>query len=129
MRAVRSSGQFRYRLDVVRACTVPLAVHETSPFGPVKPKLLDRARDAIRTRHYSRRTEKVYVHWVRRFILFHGKRHPADMGAADVAGVDPKPGAERLALSLPRGACGRAAMDRGHRTCQAASVPTGRPHA
>jgi integrase len=36
-------------------------------------------RDAIRTRHYRRRTEKVYIHWIKRFIFFHGKRHPADM--------------------------------------------------
>jgi site-specific recombinase XerD len=34
--------------------------------------------------HYSRRTEKAYVHWIRRFIFFHGKRHPAEMGAAEV---------------------------------------------
>jgi integron integrase len=49
-----------------------------------KPKLLDRVRQAIRLRHYSRRTEEVYVDWVKRFILFHGKRHPEEMGAAEV---------------------------------------------
>ncbi|MGE3513389.1 MAG: integron integrase [Vicinamibacterales bacterium] len=49
------------------------------------PKLLDCVRDAIRLRHYSRRTEEAYVFWTRRFIVFHGKRHPADMGAADVS--------------------------------------------
>ena len=48
------------------------------------PRLLDRMRDAIRLRHYSRRTEKAYVGWARRFVLFHGKRHPAEMGAAEV---------------------------------------------
>lgn len=48
------------------------------------PKLLDRFRDKIRTRHYSIRTEKSYVDWVRRFILFHGKRHPKDMGAPEI---------------------------------------------
>jgi hypothetical protein len=41
-------------------------------------------REAIRTRHYSRRTEKAYVHWVKRYIFFHGKRHPAEMGAPEV---------------------------------------------
>jgi integron integrase len=41
-------------------------------------------RGAIRLRHYSLRTEDTYVHWVRRFILFHGKRHPESMGAAEV---------------------------------------------
>ncbi|MCC6764916.1 MAG: integron integrase [Deltaproteobacteria bacterium] len=48
-------------------------------------RLLDQVRDAIRTRHYSRRTERAYVGWIRRFILFHGKRHPATMGAAEVS--------------------------------------------
>jgi integron integrase len=41
-------------------------------------------RDAIRLRHYSLRTEDTYVHWIRRFIVFHGKRHPQDMGADEV---------------------------------------------
>jgi hypothetical protein len=48
------------------------------------PRLLDRLRDAIRVRHYSIRTEEAYVHWSRRFILFHNKRHPASMGAVQV---------------------------------------------
>jgi integrase-like protein len=49
-----------------------------------KPKLLDQVRDAIRTRHYSYRTEEAYVGWIRRFILFHNKRHPAEMGKAEI---------------------------------------------
>lgn len=48
------------------------------------PKLLDRVRDKIRLKHYSIRTEQSYVQWVRRFILHHDKRHPAEMGAAEV---------------------------------------------
>jgi site-specific recombinase XerD len=48
------------------------------------PKLLDRVREAIRLRHYSRRTEDAYVLWIRRFIVFHGKRHPRELGEADV---------------------------------------------
>lgn len=48
-------------------------------------RLLDRLRQAIRVRHYSIRTEMAYVDWARRFILFHGKRHPAEMGASEVA--------------------------------------------
>jgi site-specific recombinase XerD len=47
-------------------------------------RLLDQVRMALRTRHYSRKTEKAYVGWVRRFILFHGKRHPREMGAAEI---------------------------------------------
>jgi len=48
------------------------------------PKLLDRVRAAIRARHFSPRTEETYVMWIRRFILFHGKRHPSAMGGAEV---------------------------------------------
>jgi hypothetical protein len=48
------------------------------------PKLLDRVRTAIRTRHYSRRTEEAYVGWIRRFILFHQKRNPSEMGASEI---------------------------------------------
>lgn len=51
---------------------------------PHQPKLLERMRIHLRTRHYSIRTEQAYVDWARRFILFHGKRHPQDMGAAEV---------------------------------------------
>jgi len=46
---------------------------------------LDQVRDAIRFRHYSLRTERTYCHWIRRFILFHGKRHPREMGATHVS--------------------------------------------
>jgi len=49
------------------------------------PKLLDRVRAAVRLRHYSPRTSEAYVFWVRRFVLFHGKRHPSSMGAAEIA--------------------------------------------
>ena len=49
-----------------------------------KPRLLDQVRAAIRTRHYSYRTEEAYVGWIRRFILFHGKRHPGEMGRREV---------------------------------------------
>jgi site-specific recombinase XerD len=49
------------------------------------PKLLDRVRQLIRARHYSRRTEEAYASWIRQFIVFHGKRHPMDMGTAEVA--------------------------------------------
>jgi hypothetical protein len=45
-----------------------------------KPKLLDQVREAIQIRHYSMRTEEAYVGWIKRFILFHGKRHPLEMG-------------------------------------------------
>jgi len=49
-----------------------------------KPRLLDRVRDKIRTKHYSYRTEQQYVGWIRRFIHFHGKRHPAELAATEI---------------------------------------------
>jgi len=48
------------------------------------PRLLEQMRAVIRARHYSLRTEETYLGWVKRFILFHGKRHPRDMGAQEV---------------------------------------------
>lgn len=51
-----------------------------------RPKLMDRVRSAIRLRHYSPRTEKVYAFWIRRFLAFHRMRHPMEMGTPEVAG-------------------------------------------
>jgi integrase len=56
---------------------------QTIPTAP-KPKLLDQVRQAIRTRHYSYMTEKAYVGWIKRFIFFHNKRHPAEMGENEI---------------------------------------------
>lgn len=56
----------------------------TPTSAAAKPKLLDQVRDAIRVRHYSPRTEHAYAHWIKRFILFHKKRHPAEMGVEEV---------------------------------------------
>jgi integron integrase len=56
-----------------------LALPAASP-----PRLLDQVREVIRIRHYSVRTEKAYVSWIRRFILFHNKRHPREMAGAEV---------------------------------------------
>lgn len=47
-------------------------------------KLLDQVREQLRLKHYSYRTEETYLHWIKRFILFHGKRHPRDMGAVEI---------------------------------------------
>lgn len=49
-----------------------------------QPKLLDRLREALRSRHYSRRTEEAYHHWVKRFIFFHNVRHPAEMAEPEI---------------------------------------------
>ena len=53
--------------------------------GSGKPKLLDQVRQLLRVRHYSPRTEEAYVAWIRRYILFHGKRHPAELAETEVS--------------------------------------------
>lgn len=55
----------------------------TTPSGELR--LLDQVRSALRVRHYSGRTEKSYVGWIHRFVLFHGKRHPDKMGSRQVS--------------------------------------------
>ena len=76
------------------ACRQPLAVIDgglsikngtLTPPTVQKPKLLDQVREAIRTRHYSPKTEESYAHWIKRFIFFHNKRHPAEMGEKEIA--------------------------------------------
>jgi integron integrase len=73
-------------LEVSYPAGAPTArfVHEPELPAPRPPRLLDRVRMALRARRGSRRTEKAYVGWIRRYILFHDKRHPAEMGGAEV---------------------------------------------
>ena len=59
------------------------SVVRTPPAG--KPKLLDQVRDVIRRKHYSIRTEQAYIDWIKRFIIYHGKRHPGEMAEEEVA--------------------------------------------
>ena len=54
------------------------------PSTPQKRRLLDQVRDRIRAKHYALRTEEAYVDWIRRFVLFHGKQHPKEMGRKEV---------------------------------------------
>jgi hypothetical protein len=85
MVSVNRNPAFLYaRLSESSRHCLMLAVHETSPVEPPRPRLLDRVRAALRSRHYSRRTEEAYVAWTRRYILFHGKRHPLEMGAPEI---------------------------------------------
>lgn len=49
------------------------------------PRLLEQVRAEIRARHYSRRTEDAYIHWIRQFIVFHGRRHPRELGAPEIS--------------------------------------------
>ena len=79
---IRSLAEYRIRgMSAAAQPAAPISPHS----GPPKPRLLDRVRQAIRTRHYSHRTEKAYVHWTKRFIFFHNKRHPVEMGEAEIA--------------------------------------------
>ncbi|MFQ5504658.1 MAG: phage integrase N-terminal SAM-like domain-containing protein, partial [Planctomycetota bacterium] len=74
------------------------AIREDGPrYAGRPPRLLDRVSNALRTRHYSVRTEEAYVHWIRRFILFHDLRHPREMGAPEVSRF-----LSWLALPLPQ---------------------------
>lgn len=59
-------------------------LHELEERAP-KPRLLDLVREEIQTRHYSRRAEKAYIHWIKQFIFFYGKRHPDAMGACEIS--------------------------------------------
>jgi integron integrase len=52
--------------------------------APQPPRLLDLVREALRIRHRSRRTERAYVHWIKRYLAFHGMRHPQEMGVPEV---------------------------------------------
>ncbi len=71
---VYSVGNALIPVRVVREASPPVA----------KPRLLERVREILRTRHYSRRTEEAYVAWIRRYIFFHGKRHPSELGSPEV---------------------------------------------
>lgn len=71
-----------YPLNRNRLARSPLV---NAPTTEPRPKLLDQVRQAIRTRHYSPRTEETYAHWIKRFIFFHNKRHPAEMAEPEIA--------------------------------------------
>ena len=77
-------------LDEVAAATdpppsVPQSEIRNPNSPPPPPRLLDSVRKHLRVRHYSIRTEQAYLDWIKRFILFHGKRHPTDMAEPEIA--------------------------------------------
>ena len=63
--------------------TVAQLLGESAP-GPKPHRLLDQVRDRIRVKHYSIRTEQTYVDWIKRYIVYFGKRHPAELSAVHV---------------------------------------------
>ena len=82
LREARPPGQYP-TLPAGGDRRTPWAFRESGPPEPPRPRLLDRVRQALRARHLSRRTEAVYVAWIRRIIVFHDKRHSAEMGAPE----------------------------------------------
>src|SRR6266853_1635785 len=100
-----------------------------------RPRLLDQVHEAIRRRYFSRRTEEAYVHWIRRFIYFSGRRHPEGLGEAEVTAFLNHLAAERkVAASTQNQAllrscsCTRrcsAASSRGSTDCSAPRVRRG----
>ena len=72
-----------FKRGLARSESFPCVGEAGAPYLPA-PRLLDRVRVAIRARHLSPRTEEAYVFWIRRFIVFYGKRHPVEMAAPEV---------------------------------------------
>src|SRR5438874_9544778 len=104
---------------------VPDPPANSSLAGVKKQKLIDRFREPIRSRHYSRRTEKTYWYWIRYFIFFHGKRNPAEMGGAQAQcrSGDAEPGAGRAPVPLQARARTGSAVARRDDAREAAGAP------
>jgi integron integrase len=79
-----STQKYRNRLCTGDEMTTESRDFHSGGEGRQKPRLLDQVRTTIRRKYYSRRTEETYVHWIKRFIYFTGKRHPGTMGEAEV---------------------------------------------
>jgi integron integrase len=78
-------GPNRIALEVLRDKMATMAQMVAAAAAANKPKLLDQVRNVIRRKHYSIRTEQAYIDWIKRFIIYHGKRHPGGMAEAEVA--------------------------------------------
>jgi hypothetical protein len=104
-------------------------------------KLLDQVRDVCRVKHYSRRTEDAYADWIKRYILFHKKRHPKDMGVKEieaflthlavegnVAASTQNQALSALLFLLPRSPPHRSARNHQRRPRQKARPLARRPH-
>jgi integron integrase len=83
-RAVLSPAALTHSGQPANPSPAPITPPAVLAPSPSQPKLLDRLRDALRSRHYSRRTEQCYCHWVKRFIFFHHARHPAQMAEPEI---------------------------------------------
>ncbi len=82
----------KYKADILSAYDLTFSKYAQLKYGafiemspPEKPKkLLDQVRDVLRVKHYAYRTEKTFIFWIRRYILFHDKRHPKEMGSKQI---------------------------------------------
>jgi integron integrase len=72
--------------DSTGSCTPSISETDLANSATAEPRLLDQVRSRLRLKHYSSRTEKTYIYWIRRFIFATGKRHPKTMGAVEVEG-------------------------------------------
>lgn len=88
-----------------------------------QPRLLDLVRNQLRVLHYSIRTEESYIHWIKRFIYFHNKRHPQDMSEAEV-GCFLKQGGTQSAGPVMTSASRYSQPIRACRCCQTRSAVT-----
>jgi hypothetical protein len=79
---------------------------------PPRPKklLLDQVREIIRLKHYSIRTEEAYVNWIKRCVWFHNKRHPREMGVAEIEAREASPTWRWIQMLLPPLKIGRPAL-------------------
>ena len=91
-----------------------------------RPKrLLDQVRETIRVKHYSIRTEEAYVAWIKRYILFHNKRHPREMGVSEIEAFLTHLAVERP----PKGRQKSRQVGRNQQTCQLPYLPSQFCHA
>jgi integrase len=81
---MQKSSQHFSGVRSAKIAAFPRDEKQFSQHSPQPRRLLDHVRDVLRVNHYSVRTEEAYVGWIRRFILYHNKKHPREMGAVEV---------------------------------------------
>lgn len=78
-------GDWGAYLSFMRDNTLDFGViYQDAMLQPQPPRLLDQVKQTLRLKHFSLKTEKSYVHYIREFILFHNKQHPREMGVAEI---------------------------------------------
>lgn len=84
VRTLRNVPRVPIRHKPLRGASAMTSSNTPAPSDAPKPRLLEQVRNCCRVRHMALKTEYTYVGWIRRFILFHGKRHPLEMGDKEV---------------------------------------------